>query len=177
MLDFPTVYWHPWDADATFLPGDELPAASRGKLWAVLVILYYGDRLVLADIRGRGHCIPSGKVEAGETIDEAAVREAYEETGAALDPERRRLIGCYKLASRAHVADRYCPVFIAEALGFQAIPAGSESEGVLLAPVEDVAELYYTWDELMAMVFDYASSCRAESMPRGMSISDLLGEP
>ena len=177
MDDFPTVYWHAWDSDATFLPGHELPSASAGLLWAVLVILYYGDKLVLADIAGRGLCIPSGKVEDGETIDQAVEREVHEETGATIDPDRRRMIGCYRLTSRAPETlgrVRYCPVFIAEALGLGPIPAGSESQGVFYAPIEDVAELYYTWDELMAAVFDYAGQVREELMPEGFSLSRLM---
>ena len=47
---FPTVYWKAWDVDATFLPGRHLPPGSLGHLWAALTIVYYGDKVVLADI-------------------------------------------------------------------------------------------------------------------------------
>src|SRR5579875_2774870 len=86
MADFPTVYWAGWDVDATFEPSEELPPASDGRLWAVLGFVFYGDKIVLADIEGRGWCIPSGRIEAGETIDEAIERECFEETGARLHP-------------------------------------------------------------------------------------------
>ena len=71
-----------------------LPPESAGHLWAVLLFVFYGDKVALADIEGRGLTIPSGRIEPGETLDEAAVREAWEETGANLDSARRRLIGC-----------------------------------------------------------------------------------
>ena len=175
---FSTVHWSNLHADATFLAGEELPAQSEGKLWAVLTFVFYGDKVALADITGRGLCVPSGKIEPGETVDAAAVREVWEETGATLDPERRRLIGCYHLTPRREpgiVPERYCPVFVAEAWSFAPIPEGSESRGVVMAAVEDVADVYFTWDALMAEVFEYAEERRNTLFPVGISITELLG--
>ena len=175
---FSTVYWSNLKSDATFEAGEELPPQSEGKLWAVLTFVFYGDKVALADITGRGLCIPSGKIEPGETLDEAAVREVWEETGGELDPERRRLIGCYRLTPRGEVPggpERFCPVFVAEAWGFSAIPAGSESRGLVLASVEDVAEVYFMWDALMAEVFAYAEERRNAIFPVGLSVSALTG--
>ena len=188
---FPTVYWQAWDVDATFIPGVHLPEESRGRLWAALVIVYYGDKVVLADIEGRGLCIPSGKIDPGETVDQAAEREVFEETGARLDPERRRLIGCYRMTPRSNPSPptplpsrereessrtrgmRYCPVFVAEALGFEPIPEGSESRGIFLAAIEDLSDLYFTWDDLMAAVFDLAEQNRQTLLPSGTPIGNL----
>jgi len=175
---FPTVYWPIWETDATFEPGDHLPPESEGRLWAALAFVFYGDKVALADIEGRGLCIPSGRIEPGETVDEAAVREAWEETGARLHPERRRLIGCYRLTPRvgAHAGTiRYCPVFVAEAWGFEPIPPGSESRGLILAAVEDVADVYFTWDALMAAVFAYAEEQKKALFPVGLSVLALIG--
>lgn len=177
MPDFPTVYWHTWDSDATFLPGDELPSESQGRLYAVLVFVFYGDKVALADIAGRGLCIPSGRIEPGETLDAAAEREVWEEVGGHLDPERRRLIGCYRLVSRGGPEPgrvRWCPVFVAEALGFESLPAGSESRGLFFAAVEDVADLYFSWDALMAAVFAYAEAQKQALFPIGMRLSELF---
>jgi len=174
-VEFPPVYWKSWDVDAEFEPGARLPEGSRDLLWAALTIVYYGDKVVLADIEGRGLCIPSGKIEAGETLDEAAEREVFEETGARLDPERRRLIGCYRLITRTEPKKvRYCPVFVAEAIGFEPIPESSESRGIFLAAIEDLSDLYFTWDELMAAVFDHAERTRQSMLPSGTSIADLM---
>jgi 8-oxo-dGTP diphosphatase len=173
---FPIVYWPAWDSDATFLAGEELPSESSGHLWAVLVFVFYGAKIVLADITDRGLCIPSGKIEVGETIDEAARRECFEEIGALLHEHHRRLIGCYRLVTRSGKNAgrvRYCPVFVAEALGFEAIPSGSESRGVFYASIEDVADLYFFWDSLMAAVFEYADERRSALFPVGSPVSEL----
>jgi len=170
--DFPSVYWEAMGATAEFLPGDELPPASEGHIWAVLVFLFYGDKIVLADIAGRGYCIPSGKVEQGETISVAAEREVFEEVGGRLKEDALWLIGCYKLTSKSR-ADRYCAVFVAEALGFEPIPAGSESQGKMLSAIEDVADLYFQWDPLMDAVFAYAEKQRQALFRDGISLSDF----
>lgn len=177
-FQFPHAYWHVWDVDAAFASGEELPEESRGRLWAVLVFVFYGDKVVLADIKGRGLCIPSGRLESGETLDEAAERECFEETGARLHPAHRRLIGCYRLVPRSgdFVGQaRFCPVFIAEALGFEAIPESSESQGLFLAAWEDVADLYFFWDPLLAEVFSHAEARRQALFPAGTSLTELTG--
>lgn len=48
----------------------------------VLVICRYQGKWVLTRHNERGLEFPGGKVEAGESIQEAAIREVYEETGA-----------------------------------------------------------------------------------------------
>lgn len=157
---FPTAYWAAWDADAEFIPGASLPDASAGQLYAVLVFLYFGDKVTLADISGRGLCIPSGRIEQGETPEAAAVREVWEETGAHLT--QRQLLGCYRLVARGrenHV--RWCPVYVAAAEHFDPVPVGSESRGVMLVDAKSLPNLYFTWDPLIEAVFAYADTTRS----------------
>lgn len=51
----------------------------------VLVICTYSDGWLLTKHSVRGLEFPGGKVELGESINEAAIREVYEETGATLE--------------------------------------------------------------------------------------------
>jgi 8-oxo-dGTP diphosphatase len=50
----------------------------------VLVICQYGGEWLLTNHKQRGLEFPGGKMESGETLDEAARREVYEETGAVI---------------------------------------------------------------------------------------------
>ena len=133
--------------------------------------------MALADIEGRGLCIPSGKIEPGETLD---AKRRRGKPGKKQERVSTRsgggLIGCYRLTSRAEVVVgqvRYCPVFVAEAWGFEPIPPGSESRGLILAAWEDVADVYFAWDALMAAVFEYAEERRNALFPSGVPMTDI----
>ena len=94
--------------------------------------------------------------------------------------KHRRLIGCYTLTPRGGDKAgqvRYCPVFVAEAWGFEPIPDGSESRGLVLADWADVSEVYFMWDALMAAVFDYAEERRNALFPAGVPLSEMLDAP
>ena len=59
-------------------------------------------------------CLPGGHVDEGESVAQAAVREAREETG--LDVELTRLVGVYSLSSN-HGYNSHTIVFAAESSG------------------------------------------------------------
>ena len=164
-MPFPTVTWR--RDMVTFLPEppDELPARHA------LVFPFYGDRVVLAEIPGRGWCIPSGRIEVGESPEEAARREAYEEAGITLG--RLVPLGSFVFTETDTGTVRYAPTFVAEAVGLGELPEGSESQGRLLAAVEDIAGLYYAWDALLAAVFEAAASAKAEHLPTGTSLTEF----
>lgn len=64
----------------------------------VLIICQYKDFWLLTNHKQRGLEFPGGKVEAGETLEEAARRETYEETGGILGG--LKFIGEYKVSDK-----------------------------------------------------------------------------
>ncbi len=146
---FPTVSWH--ERVVTF----RARRTWRGiqPVRAVLLFAFFGDRVVLCDIEGRGWSVPSGHIQPGESPEQAMRREAREEAGIVL--HRMQPLGVYIL-QEADGSRWYAPVFVGEVAHFAPIPDTSESHGVLLIPPEDVQEVYHLWDPLVAEVFRYA---------------------
>ncbi len=175
---FPTVRWK--TESATFSaapvgvvsPETDAGGAALAPLPAALVFPFYGDRVVLADIENRGWCIPSGHIEPGETAEQAVRREAWEEAGVTLS--RVAYIGYFVLTQIGADEVRHAPTFIAEVANFAEVPEGSESRGMQMANVEDVAGLYFSWDALLASVFAQAYREKLRRFPAGVSLSSLM---
>ena len=62
-----------------------------------------------------GWSLPGGFVDVGESLEEAAIREAREET--CLDVKLKSLLGCYSNPHRDPRGHTVSPVYIAEAHG------------------------------------------------------------
>ena len=76
--------------------------------------------------------LPGGFVEVGETVYEAAVREAAEETGLAV--EISRLVGVYSEADRDPRGHNVSVAFLASVLGGQMHAASDAAEVEVLDP-------------------------------------------
>lgn len=76
--------------------------------------------------------LPGGFVEVGETVEEAAVREAAEETGLAL--EVARLVGVYSDPERDPRGHNVSVAFLARVLSGELAAATDASEAALLDP-------------------------------------------
>jgi len=147
---FPVVTWG--SAAVTFRPFVGPPCGCDAQ--AALVFAFQGDCVLLADIAGRGWCIPGGRIEAGETAREAAEREAREECGALL--EQVAPLGCTVAVAPDGTERRLAANFVASVARLEPIPPHSESRGIRLARRSELPELYYRWDALIGAAFDFA---------------------
>ena len=123
------------------------------RAFAALAFAWSEDgRVALADIVGRGWCIPSGRVEAGESSEEAVRREAVEEAGAVLGAVEP--LGCYRISEGESVL--WADAFVARIAGFVEIGKPAESLGMRLATLEELPGIYYLWNPLTERVFGLA---------------------
>lgn len=83
-------------------------------------------------------CLPSGGVDDGETVMQAAIRETKEETG--LDVKITRLVGIYS---------RPADIPSTHAVVFTAIPVGGE---ICCQPGETLEVRYFPFDDLPAVL-------------------------
>jgi 8-oxo-dGTP diphosphatase len=118
----------------------------RGPALTVdVVIALPGDRVVLVERRypPPGWAIPGGFVDAGETVEAAAVREAREETG--LEVTLLDLLGVYSDPRRDPRRPTASAIFLGRAAGE---PRGGDDAAAARA---------FAWDALPApLAFDHA---------------------
>jgi 8-oxo-dGTP diphosphatase len=112
---------------------------DRGNVWlaAAGLVIDEGKWLVVKKKYGGlkdKWSIPAGFVEAGETVDEAAIREVYEETG--IQGETVSLLGIRTGVIRGTTSDNMV-VFLLKRKGGTLIPAPNEIEtAAFLSPEE-----------------------------------------
>lgn len=154
---FPHARWGA--AEVEFRP--ESVPSWRGKPEAVVVMARADEGYVLALVE-RGWTVPSGRIEMGETPEEAAVRETAEEIGAV--PQNLHYIGHYLLRRRGKSV-QVVPTYACRVHQYGAIPPGSESRDARAVPLDELEKTYWRWDALLQRMFNYSEAVLASWQP------------
>lgn len=106
--------------------------AYRNPVPTVDIVIETPDGIVLIERKNEplGWALPGGFVDYGETLEAAAVREAWEETS--LRISGLRLLGCYSDPRRDARRHTISTVFIASAQGTPR--AGDDAAGLAVFP-------------------------------------------
>lgn len=116
----------------------------RNPLPAVDLVIEYEGGIVLIERKNPplGLALPGGFVEYGETLEEAAIREAKEETN--LDVELVELLGCYSDPKRDPRFHTISTVFIAKGKG--ELRGKDDAKRALIVQPENIPFLNLVFD-------------------------------
>lgn len=156
----------PWPTSKTpRAPGAGV--SPEGPSLAVDAVIAHGEGVVLIE-RGRppfdgAWALPGGFVEVGETVEQACVREALEETG--LEVELTGLVGVYSDPARDPRGHVVSVTFAAEAVDGE-LAGGDDAARARVFPPDDLPELAFDHARILA---DHA---RMREAGRGPDPSD-----
>lgn len=158
-IEFPTTKLGP-DSVVSFEATDFLPPASKTTIAGGFV--FHDDKVVLANIPGRGWEIIGGRIDLGETPEDTFRREAANQIGVTLTAVK--MIGIVRIEHFGPEPPN-CPYPYPVGYGIQFIGivdqflpfyGSHESLGRSLITVDGFKEHYYEWNEHYQAVFQYA---------------------
>ncbi|PNZ28916.1 phosphohydrolase [Staphylococcus petrasii] len=117
---------------------------------SVLIVLTYQDQFVFVKNKKRAWELTGGKVDNYETMNETAIREAYEESGAIINESDIEYIGYYVLPN-GHTTT----IVKAEVSYFKDIPKESETTERILTKEPLDKNLLSFQDGLYEEIFKY----------------------
>lgn len=139
---------------------DDPMRGLEGKaLTCVHAFCFYGDKLVVVYAKGKGYWTPpGGGVEAGETYEEAVVREVGEETN--MRVLKQKIIGYQDIYEPNRIIRQTRSICIVEPLGeFSADPDG-EITGIKLIDPKDYKQ-YFDWGAIGDRLMEQALSLKS----------------
>jgi 8-oxo-dGTP diphosphatase len=135
------ISWLPQPNEGRVVLSSQLP--PREMIATALVLAFDGGRLLQTKLAKRGWDIVGGHIEPGESPEEAARREAYEEAGARLGElhllgyQRLRLLGPRPASYSYSYPDSYQVFYWAHIESLDDfMPTEEASERGLFAPME-----------------------------------------
>ncbi|MBZ0256223.1 NUDIX domain-containing protein, partial [bacterium] len=126
--------------------------------------VFYEEKLILANIPGRGWEIIGGRIDIGETPEETFRREAQRQIGVTFD--KLKMLGVIRIEHTGPEPPN-CPYpypigygiqYIAIADHLDPFHGGEESLGRSLISADGLKEHYFDWNEHNEAVFKYAFS-------------------
>lgn len=123
----------------------------------VLIICRYQKKWLLTNHKERGLEFPGGKLEMGETLEEAAAREVFEETGAII--RKLEYIGEYEVKSQNQSFVK--AIFSAEVERLEKTETYFETNGPVLVGDQLLEERFHSQysfimkDEVVARAIEY----------------------
>jgi len=173
------------ERDIAFLPvPNEVATVLTGALpppeqiTAAFILAFDCDRLLMTRLRDpqRGWDIPGGRIEPGETPEQAARRETREETGARLGPahpfayQRVRLLGPRPEGYRFPYPDSYMVFFRASIAALDPFEPNDEAEGNGLLPPAEARRT--RWGSLNCALYEAALQDASRSSAANRTLFD-----